>query len=95
MIILKKIENNQLYLYMDGNLIYKRWLDTGRSEILDIMAYDRYTSAAIFDIKYENPEMLLKVKARLKMKSTASGGRKTGFVSGYKPNHVFEYDNNG
>jgi translation elongation factor EF-Tu-like GTPase len=25
------------------------------------------------------------------MKKTEEGGRKTGFISGYRPNHVFEY----
>jgi translation elongation factor EF-Tu-like GTPase len=36
---------------------------------------------------------LILVKAKIKMKATEEGGRKTGFVSGYRPNHVFEYEN--
>ncbi len=31
----------------------------------------------------------------LKLKSTIDGGRQTPIMSGYRPNHVFEYDNNG
>ena len=95
MAILKKIEGNELYLYMNGNLIYKRWLDTGQSKIFDAMAYDKYTLASIRDLEYENNGGLLSVKVKLKLKSTEEGGRQTGFVSGYRPNHVFEYNENG
>lgn len=30
------------------------------------------------------------VKAKVTMKATEDGGRKSGFKSGYRPNHVFE-----
>ena len=33
---------------------------------------------------------LIIVKAKVTMKSTEEGGRKSGFTSGYRPNHVFE-----
>ena len=33
---------------------------------------------------------LIIVKAKITMKSTDEGGRKSGFISGYRPNHVFE-----
>ena len=33
---------------------------------------------------------LIIVKARITMKATEDGGRKSGFKSGYRPNHVFE-----
>ncbi|WP_207515903.1 hypothetical protein [Longitalea luteola] len=92
MAILIKIEGNELYLYMNGNLIYKRWLNTGQSKIFDIMAYDKYTLASIRDLEYENPGELISIKAILKLKSTEAGGRQTGFISGYRPNHVFESD---
>ncbi|WP_312398401.1 hypothetical protein [Sphingobacterium sp.] len=35
------------------------------------------------------------VKARIKLISTEQGGRKTGIISGYRPNHVFEYTPEG
>jgi len=95
MAILKKIEGNELYLYMNGKLIYKRWLDTGQSKVFDVMAYDKYTLTSIRDLEYENNGGLLTVKAKLKLKSTEEGGRQTGFISGYRPNHVFEYNENG
>lgn len=95
MTIFKKIENNELSLYMNGNLIYKRWLNTGQSKVFDSMAYDKYTLTSVFDLEYENPNGLISIKAKLKMKSIENGGRKTGFVSGYRPNHVFEYKENG
>ena len=95
MAILKKIEGNELYLYMNGKLIYKRWLDTGQSKIFDVMAYDKYTLTSIRDLEYENNGGLLTVKAILKLKSTEEGGRQTGFISGYRPNHAFEYNDKG
>jgi hypothetical protein len=91
MVILKKTENNELYVYMNGNLIYKRWLDTGQSKVFDVMAYDKYTLTSIRDLEYENPYELISVRAKLKVKPTSEGGRKTGFISGYRPTHVFEY----
>lgn len=42
-----------------------------------------------------NSSELILVKARLKMRTTAEGGRKTGFISGLRPNHVFEYYDDG
>ena len=95
MAILKKIEGNELYLFMNGNLIYKRWLETGQSKIFDIMAYDKYTLTSIRDLDYEDNGDILSVKAKLKLKTTEEGGRQTGFISGYRPNHVFEYRENG
>jgi len=35
-------------------------------------------------------EDLIIVKAKIIMKATDNGGRKSGFKSGYRPNHVFE-----
>jgi len=96
MAILKKIENNELYLYMNGKLIYKRWLDTGYSKVFDIMAYDKYTLTSIRDLEYDNsPRDLIKIKAKLTLKTAEEGGRKNGIISGYRPNHVFEYNNDG
>ncbi|WP_411029327.1 hypothetical protein [Spongiimicrobium sp. 3-5] len=39
----KEKKDDELYVYMNGKLIYKRWLKTGQSKIFDIMAYDEYT----------------------------------------------------
>jgi hypothetical protein len=91
MAIIKKIENDELYLFMNGNLIYKRWLKTGQSKVFDVMAYDKYTLTSIRDLDYENPSDLIAVKAKVKLRKTEDGGRKTGFISGYRPDHVFEY----
>ena len=38
---------------------------------------------------------LIVVKAKLKLKSTKDGGRQGGIASGYRPNHVFEYKDDG
>jgi hypothetical protein len=93
MAIIKKIENDELYLYMNGQLIYKRWLKTGASMVFDVMAYSKYTLTSIKDLDYENKSDLLAVKAKITIKKTEDGGPKTGFISGYRTNHVFEYNN--
>lgn len=88
----KKISDNELYLYFNGNLIYKRWLKTGEFKVFDVMAYDKYTLKSFRDTDAgKETSSFIIVKAKLKMKSTDEGGRATGFFSGYRPNHVFEY----
>lgn len=89
----KEIRGNELYLWMNGNLIYKRWLNTGVSKVFDVMAYDKYTLCSITDLDLETSPDLILVKTRLKMKTLAEGGRQTGFANGFRPNHVFEYEN--
>jgi hypothetical protein len=49
MIFKKVTKGNELYVYMNGNLIYKRWLNTGQSKVFDLMAYDKYTLKSIKD----------------------------------------------
>ena len=39
----KTIINNQLYLYMNGKLIYKRWLLTGQFYVFDLISYEKQT----------------------------------------------------
>ena len=43
----KGIKDNQLYVYMNSKLIYKRWLATGQSMVFDKMAYTKYTLKSI------------------------------------------------
>jgi hypothetical protein len=45
----KELKGDELYLYMNGKLIYKRWLNTGQSKVFDKMAYDKYTLVSIND----------------------------------------------
>ena len=92
--IKKVIDGDEFYLYMDGNLIYKRWLKTGESKVFDVMAYDKYTYTSIKDIKNEGVDIIC-IKARISVKSTEEGGRKTAFLSGYRPNHVFYHEKEG
>ena len=48
--IFKEItKDNELYLYMNGKLIFKRWLNTGYSKVFDVTAYDKYTLKSIRD----------------------------------------------
>jgi len=95
MAIFKEIRGHEFYLYMDGKLIYKRWLDKGYSKVFDIMAYDKYTLMSIRDMQNANPSDLITVNARFTLLATEQGGRRTGICSGYRPNHVFEYNKNG
>lgn len=34
----KEIRGNELYVYMNGRLIYKKWLDIGTSKVFDLQA---------------------------------------------------------
>ena len=43
----KETKDNQLYVYMNGKLTYKRWLATGQSMVFDKMAYTKYTLKSI------------------------------------------------
>ncbi|PJJ07409.1 hypothetical protein CLU83_0578 [Flavobacterium sp. 1] len=87
----KEIKGDELYLYMNGKLIYKRWIKTGVSKVFDLFAYNKYTLTSIQDLQFENQAQKISIKAKLRLKSTFDGGRKTGINSGYRPNHVFEY----
>jgi len=91
--IIKEIKDQQLYLYIDGTLIYKRCLDTGQYKVLHDTAYNKYNLAR--DMSYDYRDKLIIVKARIRMKATKEGGRIHGFTSGYRPNHVFEYREDG
>lgn len=49
--------NNELYIYMNGKLIFKNWLNTGYSKVFDLMAYDSETLVSLNDTPssdYEN-----------------------------------------
>ena len=59
------------------------------------MAYDKYTYSSITDLDIENSKHLIKVNAVFRLTPTNEGGRKSGIISGYRPNHVFEYQENG
>jgi hypothetical protein len=76
----KEIKNNELYLYQNGILIYKKWLTTGESKVFDLVAYDKYTLASFNEIEYENSNSLILVQAELELKPTNDGGgKKNGY----------------
>ncbi|MFD2588924.1 MULTISPECIES: hypothetical protein [Flavobacteriaceae] len=43
----KGTKDNQLCVYMNGKLIYKKRLDTGQSFVFDKMNYTKYTLKSI------------------------------------------------
>ena len=47
MIFRKEFIDDQLYLYLNEKLIYKRWLYTGQPKVFDVVAYDKYTLSSI------------------------------------------------
>ena len=51
MAIINFIWNRQLYLFMNGRLIYKRWLDTGQSKVFDVFTYDKNTYTSITETR--------------------------------------------
>ena len=38
---------------------------------------------------------IITIKAKLRLKTTDEGGRYSGIKTGYRPNHVFEYNKKG
>lgn len=40
----KEIIANQLFVYFQGNLIYKRWINTGQSLVFDVQPYSKHDS---------------------------------------------------
>lgn len=87
-------DDHEFYLWFNGKLIYKKWLKTGNSIICDHGAWGSYTTSSFNDFDLENTPDLIIVRASLKLFSTDEGGRKTAISSGYRPNHVFEYESN-
>ena len=54
MIIKKEItDDNEFYLYFNGKLIYKKWLDQGYSKVFDHFAWGKYTENSITDFDLE------------------------------------------
>ena len=49
MAIHKEKIGKELYVYMNGRLLYKRWLETGQSLVFDIMPYSKHTLVSIND----------------------------------------------
>lgn len=47
MVFKEKTKDNELYVYLNGKLIYKKWLNSGKSKVFDVMAYDKYTLKTI------------------------------------------------
>ena len=47
MIFTEETKENELFVYMNGKLIYKKWLKTGQSKVFDVMSYDKYTLKSI------------------------------------------------
>lgn len=84
---------NELHLYINSKPVYKRKLDTNELEIFDSAAYEKYGLASKEELLAVNGMLI--VKAKIRLTSTKNGGRKTGIISGYRPNHVFEYTSEG
>ena len=96
MIIRKEIkDDNELYLYFNGKLIYKRWLNLGYGKVFDTTAFGKYTEYSITEFDLDQTPDLIHIKAKLSLIPFEKGGRKTGIKSGYRPNHIFEYQSNG
>ena len=47
MAIHKEIKGNELYLYMNGTLLFKRWIKQKYSIVFDVMPYTKNTLTSI------------------------------------------------
>ena len=45
--IFKQVIGNELYVYRNGKLIFKRWLNQGYSLVFDVMPYTKHTLKSI------------------------------------------------
>lgn len=96
MIIKKEItDDNEFYLWFNGKLIFKKWLNQGYSKVFDRGAWDKYTEKSITDFDLEETPPLYHVKCKLTLYSKEDGGRETSIANGYRPDHVFEYEDDG
>ena len=86
-------KDNELLLYFKGKLIYKKSLDKGYSKIFDKLAYGKYTECSITDFDRDDSPEFITITAKIYLYPTNQGGRKTSINSGYRPDHVFEYQN--
>ena len=44
-----EVIGKELYVYMNGKLIFKKWLGTTQSVVFDVMPYDKHTFVSITD----------------------------------------------
>ena len=51
---IKILIDDELFLFMNGHLIYKRWLNTGQSFIFDVFTYDKHTYTSITDQTFKH-----------------------------------------
>jgi len=96
MIIKKEIQNDiERDLYFNGKLIFKKWLDQGYSIIFDHFTWEKYTEKNIKGFDLEETPSFYHVKCRLTLFSGEKGGRAAPVGNGFRPNHVFDYEENG
>ena len=96
MIIKKEIkDDNEFYLWFNGKLIFKKWLNQVYSKVFDHFAWGKYTEKSITDFDLEETPPLYHVYCKLTLFKKEDGGRETPIANGYRPNHVFEYEDDG
>lgn len=95
MLIEKRFSENEFYLYMNGRLVYKKWFDLGYSKVFDRGAWSKYTDFTYTDLDIQDSPNIITVKAKIRFKTKAEGGRSISIQNGFRPDHVFEYEENG
>ncbi|KAB1153472.1 hypothetical protein F7018_16705 [Tenacibaculum aiptasiae] len=95
MIIKKEIIDHEFYLWFNGKLVFKKWLDQGSSKVFDYHAWGKYTEYSITDFDLEETPPLYHVECKLTLYTEEEGGRVSAIRNGYRPNNVFEYESDG
>lgn len=96
MLVSKKIsENNEVLLFVNEQLIYKKSLNTGQFEVFDEKVYGEYLAGGYRDLKEKDCPNMIHVKAKVRFRTAAEGGRTGGVIRGYRPHHIFEYQEDG
>ena len=95
MVIEKRFSDNEFYLLMNGELIYKKWFNLGYSRVFDRGAWSKHTEFSYTDLDVENSMNIITVRAKVRFKTYEEGGRNKGILSRYRCDQVFEYDEDG
>lgn len=92
MSIKKEIKNNEIYLWMNGKLIFKKWIDENYSEFFDRSAWVKYTTQSITEFDLKETPSHYSLKSELYVFTNKEGGNGEPILNGSRPEHIFNSD---
>jgi hypothetical protein len=49
--IVKYVDDNQLYIFINGKFVYKKWLLTGQSFVFDLIPYSKWDTLVSYELR--------------------------------------------